>query len=1111
MKPRRGRPRILVIDDQSRTAEALGRLLAAEVELVHVRSGAASRPHARSWREAEPLLDDERHPLDAVVLDVRFDLPDEDLLPDERPLGDDAAARRRRKERRERQGIYILERLRRRRPDLPVLLTTAYEDIAFEEAALTLRADAFTYAVGEDEASSEGVVRALRRLLEERDSPPRTGRFYWGSSTAMRELRRKVSALAPTPMPLLITGPTGTGKSLLARDVVHALSGRSGAFVSFDCATVPEGLLQAALFGTLRGAFTGAIADRPGVFEAAAEGTLFLDEIENLTPDAQKMLLTAVNDGKIRRLGATAEIPHTARLVAASNADLGRRAKDGTFRSDLLMRLNPSLALELPRLTERREDLPELARATAGAFFDDTRHRRAIAALVRASGGPEPAATEEFDAGALGGRGAEGGGRRDLRPPAQGLGRDGEASLAGQRPAVRDGGSGCARGGRIRRWRGVDRPIGPRAHPAGRAPALRPARRRARRRGGGRSVLARAAEGLHRRRVPARAREGCHARPLSRGPGRLRAHVRGHDRLAARGPRGPAALQQDRAFGPGRPLIAAALLLPLQVAAAGRHRRGLCAGSGRARGPAAAEALAAPSDPPEAAIARAREHLRAARRARRSAALDLAAADLAFAGGDIEEGGDLLAAAAEADPKAALSAGELYLLARRAEERRRWREAMFRYDALRRVLAAEGETAPWIGPRIRELELEARAAAIAPPPSGPPAEARLALADAKRALARGQLDDARAKLLLALKLSPGYAEALLALSAVETRAGRPAAAIKAAREALAAEPDRVETLTSLASLLWAEPDRKAKEEALVFSDRAAALRPGEPALLRVAAERYAELGDAPRALERLDRYIAKASPRGARRGRLAPGSAVPAVGGAEDSDAAKRRGRTAKSSPRRPWTAGARRRCSSRAATSSPSPPHSTCSPKRSGSTRRSRRPPSSPPRSTAGAATGRPPRPRSCARSMTIPSRAAPREELARLYDEEPGRAAEAEAAWRGAAEAGSTEALFQLARAAEGQRRSAVQRSTSTAAIGTRRRRAVTRRRPRPRSRGSKPPGRGFSPAPWRSRSRSFWEAGSSSTAAGPGRRSKSGSPTIPRACTASGRSWAASATRR
>ena len=190
-------------------------------------SGSSARPYARSWKEAAPLLD-ARRPLDAVVLDVRFDLPDEELLPDERPLGDDAAGRRRRRERRDRQGVYILERLRRRRPDLPVLLTTAYDEIPFEEAALALRADAFTYAVGEDEASAEAIVRSLRRILAERDSPPRTGRFFWGSSAAMRELRRRVSALAPTPMPLLVTGPTGTGKSLLVRDVIHTLSGRSG-------------------------------------------------------------------------------------------------------------------------------------------------------------------------------------------------------------------------------------------------------------------------------------------------------------------------------------------------------------------------------------------------------------------------------------------------------------------------------------------------------------------------------------------------------------------------------------------------------------------------------------------------------------------------------------------------------------------------------------------------------------------------------------------------------------------------------------------------------------------------------------------------------------------
>ncbi len=380
--------RVLVIDDQPQLAELLART-APDLDLIEIREGAAVRRFARSWKEAAPLLEGRRAP-EVVVLDVRFDLPDEELLPDLRPLGETAPAKRLRRERRERQGLFILERLRRRRPDLPVLLSTAYEDIAFEEEALRLRADAFTYATPEDESGGAGIVAALRRILAERDVPPRTGRFFWGSSLAMRELRRKVSALAPTPMPLLITGPTGTGKSLLARDVIHPLSGRAGAFVAFDCATVPEGLLQSALFGALRGAFTGAISDRQGVFEAAADGTLFLDEVENLTPDAQKMLLTALNDGKIRRVGGATETPHTARVVAASNAELSRPAGDTRFRADLLMRLNPSLALEIPSLSDRRADLPELARATAAAFFDDARHRRAIASLVRAAGGPEP-------------------------------------------------------------------------------------------------------------------------------------------------------------------------------------------------------------------------------------------------------------------------------------------------------------------------------------------------------------------------------------------------------------------------------------------------------------------------------------------------------------------------------------------------------------------------------------------------------------------------------------------------------------------------------------------------------------------------------------------------
>ena len=463
-------------------------------------------------------------------------------------------------------------------------------------------------------------------------------------------------------------------------------------------------------------------------------------------------------------------------------------------------------------------------------------------------------------------------------------------------------------------------------------------------------------------------------------------------------------------------LLAAVLLAQVPVV-------GDCAKDPEALATQAAGLLGSSPEPAASDLARARQLLRAARRAGSSAALDLFAADLAFAAGDTEEGGDLLASASEADPNVALSAGEIYLLARRAEERRRWRDAMYRYDALRKVLAAEGEPAtwPWIAPRIRDLELEARAAAIAPPPPAlpVPAEARLALADGRRALARGDLADARTKLQLALKLSPGYAEALLALSAVETRAGRPSEAIQAAREALAAEPDRVETLSSLASLLWAEPDRRAKEEALALSDRAAELRPGERSLLRVAAERYAELGDAPRALERLDRYLAKASPRERAEvaslrealARRTSGSSEETVRGdpASEEVASEAVDRWRKAQVLSGFgdfeSLGAALDLLRQAEELDPSfaqaPELAAAIHRRRGD------------RPAAEAALRRAIR--------ADPSRAAPREELARLYDEDPERRDEAETAWRGAAEAGSTEALFELARAAEERRRPA------------------------------------------------------------------------------------------
>ena len=276
-----------------------------------------------------------------------------------------------------------------------------------------------------------------------------------------------------------------------------------------------------------------------------------------------------------------------------------------------------------------------------------------------------------------------------------------------------------------------------------------------------------------------------------------------------------------------------------------------------------AQALAAEADasfaeagpsPPPAVIERARRLYRRARVLAPSAALSLRAADLACAAGDEEECGDLLSEADEVNA-ALLSPAERLLLARRAEARRQWREAISHYTSLR----ATALDSAWIDSKIRRLEVESEAEAIRVPAAVPPLpEARLALADARRAIAIGELAGAREKLALALKLSPGYVEASLALAALETRAGRAPEAIRAYRAALSSDPGRFEALVGLANVLWDEPDRAAKQESLALTDRAIAARPQATPLLKVSALRWAEWGDAASALTRLDAYRRRA-------------------------------------------------------------------------------------------------------------------------------------------------------------------------------------------------------------------------------------------------------------
>jgi DNA-binding NtrC family response regulator/tetratricopeptide (TPR) repeat protein len=181
-----------------------------------------------------------------------------------------------------------------------------------------------------------------------------------GSSRSIRDLCAHIARISNNSATVLIQGETGTGKELVAR-AIHKLSSRSkGPFIPIDCGAISEGLLESELFGSKRGSFTGAIADRPGVFEAAHTGTLFLDEISNMNLAMQAKLLRVLQEKEIRRVGETRNRLVDVRLVAASNANLKQLAAEGSFRQDLLFRLNV-IAVSIPPLRSRREDIPMLA------------------------------------------------------------------------------------------------------------------------------------------------------------------------------------------------------------------------------------------------------------------------------------------------------------------------------------------------------------------------------------------------------------------------------------------------------------------------------------------------------------------------------------------------------------------------------------------------------------------------------------------------------------------------------------------------------------------------------------------------------------------------------
>jgi two-component system nitrogen regulation response regulator NtrX len=328
------KPTILIVDDEPGVRSALTGVLQDEGYLVE------------SVATGEACLDRvTRGAVDLIVLDVW--LPGMD-------------------------GLATLARLRERQVDAQVVLISGHGNI--ESAVRAIKLGAFDFV--EKPLSLEKTVLVIRNALrqrkleaENRALRARVDRHETmvGESYAIGQLREQVAMAAPTNGRVLIYGENGTGKELVAR-TIHALSRRrNAAFVEVNCAAIPEDLIESELFGHVRGAFTGAVADRRGRFELADGGTIFLDEIGDMSVKTQAKVLRVLQEQTMEPVGGTTSVRVDARVLAATNKDLQSEIRAGRFREDLYFRLNV-IPIFVPALRDRREDIALLAEHFMAGF-----------------------------------------------------------------------------------------------------------------------------------------------------------------------------------------------------------------------------------------------------------------------------------------------------------------------------------------------------------------------------------------------------------------------------------------------------------------------------------------------------------------------------------------------------------------------------------------------------------------------------------------------------------------------------------------------------------------------------------------------------------------------
>jgi DNA-binding NtrC family response regulator len=321
--------KILIIEDEKAIRNVLGNILKEEDEKTAIMEAATGKEGLNLLAKQEPEL---------VLCDIK--MPGMD-------------------------GMEVLEAIRERQPDTAVIMISGHGDI--DTAVNCMKMGAYDYIAKPPDLNR--LIQTVRNALDRRELvqenktlKKKISKQYQmvGQSAALQEVQELIDKVAPTDARVLITGPNGTGKELVAHGI-HQKSERSRkAMVEVNCAAIPAELIESELFGHKKGAFTSAVKDRKGKFETAHQGTLFLDEIGDMSLSAQSKVLRALQEGKITPVGGDKEIKVDVRVLAATNKDLEEEIKQGRFREDLYHRLSVIL-IRVPPLRERTDDIPELA------------------------------------------------------------------------------------------------------------------------------------------------------------------------------------------------------------------------------------------------------------------------------------------------------------------------------------------------------------------------------------------------------------------------------------------------------------------------------------------------------------------------------------------------------------------------------------------------------------------------------------------------------------------------------------------------------------------------------------------------------------------------------